>query len=130
MSRISRVYSDLDLNFSKHPITKDVTVKINEYAVIAAVKNIILTNFGERRFTPDFGSNILAMLFEPLDDMTALNIKKEVMTSIKNYEPRVKLDYVNVVPNFSRDGFDVTVRFYLLNSIKPISTNIFLQRLR
>jgi phage baseplate assembly protein W len=130
MSRTARVYSDLDLNFSKHPITKDVSLKLNENAIIGSIKNIVLTNFGERRFTPNFGSNILAMMFEPLDDITAYNIRKEIATSISNYEPRVKLDFINVVPNFDRDGFDVTVRFYLLNSVKPITTNLFLQRLR
>jgi phage baseplate assembly protein W len=119
MSRTARVYSDLDLNFSKHPITKDVSLKLNENAIIGSIKNIVLTNFGERRFTPNFGSNILAMMFEPLDDITAYNIRKEIATSISNYEPRVKLDFINVVPNFDRDGFDVTVRFYLLNSVKP-----------
>lgn len=130
MSRAPRVYSDLDLKFSKHPITKDVSLKINEYAIISAVKNIVLTNFGERRFTPNFGSSISSMLFEPLDDLTAFNINKEITNCISNYESRVKLDFVNVVPDYDRDGFDVTIRFYLLNSIRPITTNLFLQRLR
>jgi phage baseplate assembly protein W len=130
MARTARVYSDLDLNFTKHPVTKDVALKTNEYAVIGAVRNIVMTNFGERRFTPKFGGDVLSQLFEPLDDMTALNIKQEIMTCISNYEPRVKLDVVDVVPNFSADGFDVTIRFYLLNSIRPITTALFLQRLR
>lgn len=130
MERTSRVYSDLDLRFSKHPVTKDVTLKTNEYAIIGSVRNIVMTNFGERRFTPKFGSDVLSQLFEPLDDMTAMNIKEEITASLTNYEPRVKIDFVNVVPNFSNDGFDVTIRFYLLNSIKPITTALFLQRLR
>jgi len=130
MERIARVYSDLDLKFSKHPVTKDVTIKTNEYAIAASVRNIIMTNFGERRFSPKFGSDVFSQLFEPLDDMTAMNIKEEIMTSLTNYEPRVKIDFVNVVPNFSRDGFDVTIKFFLLNSIKPITTALFLQRLR
>jgi phage baseplate assembly protein W len=130
MERTSRVYSDLDIKFSKHPVTKDVAIKTDEYAIISAVRNIIMTNFGERRFTPKFGSDVLSQLFEPLDDMTAMNIKEEIITSLTNYEPRVKIDFVNVVPNFDLDGFNVTIRFYLLNSIKPITTALFLQRLR
>ena len=130
MARTVRVYSDLDFNFTKHPVTGDVAVKLNENAIIGAVKNIVLTNRGERRFTPTFGSSILSQLFEPLDDMTAMNIKDEILTSITNHEPRVKVDYVNVTPNFDADGFDVTIRFYLLNSIRPVTTAIFLQRLR
>lgn len=130
MSRDVRVYSDLDLKFTKHPVTGDVARKLNENAIIAAVKNIVLTNKGERRFTPLFGSDVLSQLFEPLDDMTAMNIKEEILASITNFEPRVKVDFVDVTPNFNLDGFDVIIRFYLLNSIKPITTAIFLQRLR
>lgn len=130
MARTARVYSDLDLNFTKHPVTKDVALKTNEYAVIGAVRNIVMTNFGERRFTPRFGGDVLSQLFEPLDQMTALNIEQEIISCISNYEPRVKLDKVSVTPNFTNDGFDVVVRFFLLNSIKPITTALFLQRLR
>jgi phage baseplate assembly protein W len=130
MERNVRVYSDLDLKFTKHPVTKDVALKLNENAIIASVKNIVLTNKGERKFTPAFGSDVFSQLFEPLDEMTAMNIKEEILTSITNYEPRVKVDFVNVAPNFNLDGFDVTIRFYLLNSIRPITAAIFLQRLR
>jgi len=130
MDRNSRVYSDLDMKFSKHPVTKDVSLKINEYAIISSVRNIVMTNFGERKFTPKFGSDVLSQLFEPLDDMTAMNIKEEILTSLTNFEPRVKIDFVNVVPNFEQDGFNVTIRFYLLNSIRPITASLFLQRLR
>jgi phage baseplate assembly protein W len=79
---------------------------------------------------PNFGCDIYSQLFEPLDNMTAMNIKQEITTSINNYEPRVKLDFVNVTANESLDGFDVSIRFFLLNSIKPITTALFLQRLR
>ena len=89
-----------------------------------------MTNFGERKFTPKFGSDVLSQLFEPLDDMTAMNIKEEILTSLTNFEPRVKIDFVNVVPNFEQDGFNVTIRFYLLNSIRPITASLFLQMLR
>lgn len=130
MQRVARVYSDLDLKFTKHPVTKDVTLKTNEHAIVGSVRNIIMTNFGERRFAPKFGSDVYSQLFEPLDDMTAMNIREEIITSLNNYEPRIKIDFVNVVPNFNLDGFDVTIRFYLLNSIKPITTVLYLQRLR
>ena len=130
MSRTARTYSDLDLTFSKHPVTNDVTIKLNEYAVIASVRNIILTNYGERRFNPNFGSNIGRLLFEPTDDVTASSIQNEISTALSNFEHRVKLDYVDVTPTPDENGYNVTVRFYLLNSIKPITTSIYLERLR
>lgn len=130
MARVTRTFSDLDFLFAKHPVTKDVTIKLNENAVINSVRNIILTQYGERRFNPLFGSNIRGLLFEPADEITASAIRNEITVALENFEPRVKLDYVEVYPNSDQNRFDITVRFYLLNSIKPISTNIFLERLR
>lgn len=126
----NRVYSDLDLNFTKHPITKDVARKLKENAVIASIKNIIFTNFNERPFNPNFGSGVRGLLFEPLDEITATNLYKVVFTAINNFEPRVKIDVIQVVPDPDRNGYEITIRFYLLNSLKPITISTFLDRLR
>ena len=32
MSRTARLFSDLDLNFSKHPVTKDVSLMVVDFA--------------------------------------------------------------------------------------------------
>lgn len=130
MAKTARTFSDLDLAFSKHPVTKDVSIKLNENAVIASVRNIVLTQYGERRFNPLFGSNIRGLLFDPVDEITASAIRNEIKLAIENFEQRAKLDYVEVIPDAERNGFVVIIRFYLLNSIRPISTNIYLQRLR
>lgn len=126
----NRVYSDLDLNFTKHPITKDVARKLKENAVIASIKNIIFTNFNERPFNPNFGSGIRGLLFEPVDEITASNLYKVISTAINNYEPRVKIEAIQVVPDIDRNGYEITIRFYLLNSLKPITISTFLDRLR
>lgn len=130
MARTARTFSDLDLAFTKHPVTKDVSIKLNENAVIASVRNVILTQFGERRFNPLFGTNIRGLLFDPADEITASAIRNEILVAIENFEPRAKLDYVEVIPDAERNRFVVMIRFYLLNSIRPITTNIYLQRLR
>ena len=63
-TNISRTFSDLDLNFTKHPVRDDVNILTAERAVINSVKNLILTNHYERPFQPDLGSNIRRLLFE------------------------------------------------------------------
>ena len=50
-----KVFRDLDLNFTAHPIKKDVSVHTNERAIINSVKNLVSTNFYERPFQPDLG---------------------------------------------------------------------------
>ena len=48
--RSNRIYSDLNLSFTKNPATKDVAKLFDVQAIKRAVKNIILTNKYERPF--------------------------------------------------------------------------------
>ena len=125
-----RTFSDLDLNFTKHPITKDVARKTGNNAIIGALKNLVLTNFYERPFNPKFGSNIRAMLFEPLDPLTGSILQKEIKILIENYEPRVSLRDIQVVADFDRNSYQVTITFFTVNSTQPLRTVLFLNRLR
>jgi phage baseplate assembly protein W len=125
-----RVFSDLDIDFTMHPITKDVSRKTKEYAIIQSVKNLIMTNYYERPFNPSLGSGIRAMLFEPIDGITASTLNKEISNLIDNFEPRVKLDGLQVNANDQEQRYDISIRFYTLNSVKPIKVNLFLNRLR
>ena len=61
---IKNEYSDLDILFTAHPISGDVTTKKDSDAVKRSVRNILLTNNYERPFKPNFGANLRAMLFE------------------------------------------------------------------
>ena len=45
-------YADIDFRFKPHPVTGDVTIKYDSDAITRAVRNIVLTNFYERPFTP------------------------------------------------------------------------------
>lgn len=125
-----RTFSDLDLNFTKHPITKDVARKTGNNAIIGALRNLVFTNFYERPFNPKFGSNIRAMLFEPLDPLTGTILQKEIKILIENYEPRVSLRDIQVVADFDRNSYQVTITFFTVNSTQPLRTVLFLNRLR
>ena len=57
-------YSDLDLFFNAHPITKDITVKTDTDAIKRSVKNIVLTNYYERPFKPSLGGGVRNLMFE------------------------------------------------------------------
>ena len=72
----TRSFKDLDLNFTIHPIRKDINTHKNEYAIINSVKNLVLTNHYERPFQPEIGSNIRRLLFENVDAITAAQIER------------------------------------------------------
>jgi phage baseplate assembly protein W len=129
-SIINRKYSDLDLNFNIHPVKKDINIWIDEQAVIHSVRNLLVTNHYERPFQPDLGSNIRRLLFEPLDNITASNLDREIRQTIKNFEPRVKVLALDITPNEEQNAFGVYLQFDIINRTEPITIRFLLQRIR
>lgn len=130
MARNTRTFSDLDLNFTKHPVTKDVVRKFDEEAIKASVKNLILTQNYERPFHSDIGSQIRGLLFEPATPMLNILLKRVITDTITNYEPRVNLNEVGIT--FSPDDHEIYVRIYftIINTTKPIQVDLILTRTR
>jgi len=124
------IYRDLDLRFNVHPVKKDVTKHLNEYAVINSVKNLVSTNFFEKPFNPEFGSNLRALLFEPVDEITAVHIERAITEVIKNYEPRVRVVDVTAAATADENRYDVKMTFAILNNQNTITINFFLERIR
>jgi phage baseplate assembly protein W len=126
----ARSFKDLDLNFTIHPVKKDINTHKNEYAIINAVKNLVLTNHYERPFQPEIGSNIRRLLFENVDAVTASQIEREIVETITNFEPRVQISKVDVLPDSDNNGFKVELEFFVINNPSPITINFFLERIR
>jgi phage baseplate assembly protein W len=93
----TREFSDLDLNFTIHPVRKDINRTTGDMAVINSIKNLVLTNHYERPFQPEVGSNVRRLLFENLYNITASSIEKEIEQVIKNFEPRARVTKINAV---------------------------------
>jgi phage baseplate assembly protein W len=130
MARNTRTFSDLDLNFTKHPVTKDVVRKFDEDAIKASVKNLILTQNFERPFHSDIGSQIRGLLFEPATPMLNILLKRVITDTITNYEPRVSLNEVGIT--FSPDDHEIYVRIYftIINTTRPLTVDLILTRTR
>ena len=73
-------FSDFLNNMDVHPVNKSLGRVINEEAVKQSLKNLILTNSGERLFQPTIGSDVYKSLFEPNDIITAENITYHIIT--------------------------------------------------
>lgn len=126
----TRDYKDFDLNFGIHPITKDISKKTGSNAIVQALRSIILLNHYEKPFHPEIGSNIRKLLFEPMDPVSANILASEIKIAIMNFEPRVTVNNVFVKENYTENGFDVTVEFFMKNTEKPLVLSFFLERLR
>lgn len=127
---VKEKYKDLDLNFIPHPVLGDISKHKDEYAVINSIKNLVLTNFFERPFQPNIGSNVRKLLFENVDSITSVALQRAIEEVIKNFEPRARVNKVTVDPNFDGNAFAVTLQFFVINRSSPITINFQLERLR
>jgi phage baseplate assembly protein W len=130
MANLTKIYSDIDFTFTKKPVIGDVALSYDDLAVIRSIRNLLLTKHYERPFNPDIGSNIDAILFEPISPVTATTLEKEVELIIKNYEKRAKLKEIIIVPYSDRNAYDITISFYIENATLPTSVTLLLERNR
>lgn len=126
----TRVYKDLDLNFNRHPVTKDVVKRTGNAAIIGALKNLIQTNRYEKPFQPLYGSRIRNLLFEDVSFITANRIKSELTTAIQTFEPRVGIDALRVEAQPEENRYAVTLRFFINNLEEPVTLTLFLEKVR
>ena len=130
-SRSTKVYKDVSLSFTRHPITGDIAKLTDADAVKRSVRNLINTDFYERPFHPEIGSNIRKTLFEPVDVSTAEDLSTCIEECIVNFEPRVELKSVQVNATNDMNGYNVIIEFYLVNSQDGLETiEIGMERLR
>ena len=112
--RVSKGFKDVSMSFKYYPLSGDLITLSNENAIARAVRNIVSTTPGEKFFDPDFGSSVGEILFENVDDITAVSIQDEIKSCLGNYEPRVELIDVFVDPNFDENQFDVKVTYRIV----------------
>ena len=119
--RVSKSFKDISISFKFNPLSGDLIALKNENAIARAVRNIVSTTPGEKFFDPDFGSSVSEILFENVDDITAISIKDEIKNSLQNYEPRVEIIDVKVNPNFDENQFDVIITYRIVGIDIPPS---------
>lgn len=127
---VNRLYSDIDFNFMAHPQTGDLVKVLDINAVKQSVKLLVLTTFSERLFSPDVGSPVFGLLFEPIDDITTELIKQSILQTLDNYEPRIIVNQLTVTPNSDQNSYAITLYFTVVNIPLPTTFSFTLSRLR
>ena len=125
------VFSDVNVTFTPHPVTGKLPVLKNADAVKRAVRNLILTNFGERQYDPLYGGNIRAMLFENADDpLLQDQLRHQIEGAIKNYEKRARVESVIVDVKPDSNALVVKIRFMIVNQRFPVDLEVAIERVR
>lgn len=128
--RTAIVYSDITNNIDVHPISGDALRLTNQEAVKRAIRNLLLTAAGERPYQPNIGSGLRHLLFEPINPVTEQMIAEHITQTINTYEPRAKLQYVNVNVNPDNAAYSALIVFSMVNITEPITLSVILQRIR
>ena len=127
---IGPIYSDFMSNFNAHPNTGKLITKTDVEAVRRSLRNLILTNNGERFYKPNLGSGIRNLLFEPASEMVRDKLHTTITDTIEKYENRVILRKLDV--NVIDDGlaYNIDIYFSIISSPEFFNVNIKLDRVR
>lgn len=126
----TKIYKDIDISFAKNPNTLDISKKIDVAAVKQALKLLINTQYYEKPFNPEFGSNIRSLLFQPFGIETAGRLQRELKQTIENFEPRAKIQSVLIDPNLDTQEYNVELEFYVVGIQGVQTLDTVLTRLR
>ena len=119
LERVKQGFKDISATFKISPLNNDLLALKNSAAIARSLRNIVFTNRGEKFFNPDFGSDLKKSLFENLDEVTALTIKEEIEYTIVNYESRVDLLDLAVVPDYDNNEYFVTIVYNIIGLDVP-----------
>ena len=124
-----RWFTDIDVNMTLHPQSKDVVLKTDFNAIKRSVRNLVTTNNYERPFKPNFGANLRGQLFE----LQGIGAKRKIVGDIKEalyaLEPRVRNVRVAIGEN-NRNNIDVMVQYDIINGLGRDSVDFTVTRVR
>lgn len=130
INRKNRKFTDLNMLFGKHPVTADVVKRTDEDAVKSSIRNLILTKNFERPFHPEIGCQVHSLLFELWSPVLRNIMQRTIRDTLDKFEPRAKINSVEVSDKSDTNEIDVTVEFLLQNTNTPITVTTTLSRAR
>lgn len=124
------LYSDFFTDFETYETSRDVARLINEDAVKNSIRNLLLTNRGDRLFNNSLGSDIRGLLFENAGPATEQLVSDYVRKTIENYEPRANI--LDIIVNLDVDEHQaqVSIIFSVINNSEPVVLELVLNRIR
>lgn len=113
------LYADLHLdlqgNYSigntlyQKPEINDFKLDYDINAIKNSLTNLFTTTPGEKVLNPEFGMDLRKYLFDPATRDVAENIRDEMYRQITKFEPRVKIQTLNITVLEDVNEFDITL---------------------
>ena len=122
-------YTDIDLTFTNKS-NGEIFKKTDAASVKQAVRNLLMTNKGEKPFNPHYGGNLNDYLFSLSEDMDNIEIENAITLAIDAQEPRAAVRGVQVLLKGDYNSIHVLVQFQVVNTLEIAELNLELTRLR
>lgn len=124
------IFKDIDLSLTPHPMTKDLISKTNAEAIKRSLRHIFMWRKWDNPFNPESHNHLMDLLFELNTIFTQAAIRSRSEWLIRQYEPRVTVKRLDVIPRDDEAGYDISI-YYVINDIRlEDNLNLYLQRVR
>ena len=123
-------YADFHKDLTLSPVNFDLSRKIDEDSIKESIRNIVMTNRGERLFQPNLGCDIRGMLFENFTPDMVVTAKEMISNAIKSFEPRAELIGVDIITSIDTNNLDVIIVYSIINRQEPLTLVITLDKVR
>lgn len=110
------IWKDFDIQMRKKN-NGDIVEMNDEDAVKNSLDNIFKTLRGSRRMLPNFAINIYNYLFEPLDEITALEIGSEIFNSIAMWDSRIEILDLLIKPDYDQNAYTISMKYKIKNFV-------------
>jgi len=105
-------YADIPFFISKNSFTSDLNLTRDLNAIRQSIKNIIMTNNGERGFDYKFGCNIYDYLFENFTIDMIVRAQSTIAGNIQRYEgSRVGINDIKIINNAKANEINIVVDY-------------------
>jgi phage baseplate assembly protein W len=124
------LFSDLDMDLTIDPLTKDVSAITGENTVKQALKNLLQFKKYDKPFHPEIDSGITDLLFENANSMIMFQMKRKITEMIRSYESRIRGLQVDIVDLSDQNSYQVDVQFQIQNSVQTYRATVIVERIR
>lgn len=124
------LYSDFKKDLEVNLLTDDVSILKDEDSVKESIRNLLMTDRGERLMQPNLGAGLRQLLFENMIPSTFELIKERVKSTLEIYEPRADIIDITVSGSLDEGSVFVNLLFFINNREQPITLDVILERTR
>jgi len=116
--------------FAYYDYNDALNIDTNEIAINNSIRNILLTRIGSMPGKPDFGSNVMNVVFDLMDNNSTNDILKTgIISALLKWEPRIVINNIKIkqIPEYNRLITDINYTYNILGGNIDATTTILLK---